>query len=89
MTAVFFSFHLFRGRSLVHKGRAHHTETSWYLAASQAMIILINQSVITLSTRDFYSQFVWLLPPIAGKAIYVIFLCDHAIITGFPSRDHV
>ena len=79
----------FSSTPLVYKGRADYTETSWYLAASQAVITSDYQSVITLSTRDFWSQFVWLLPPTGGKATYFVFLFDHAIITGFPGHDHI
>ena len=74
---------------LAYKGRANYTEASWYLAASQAVITSHYRFVITLSTRDFRQQFVWLLPPIGGKATYFVFLCDHAIVTSFPSRDHI
>ena len=82
-------FYLLQGHSQTHKERTHHTEASWYLAASQAVIKPNHQSVITLSTLDFLSQFVWLLPPLGGDTTYVIFGCDYAIITGFPGRDHI
>ena len=66
---IFFCFSLFllvsrafSSTPLVHKGRTNYKETSWYLAASQAVITSNYRSVIMLSTRDFWSQFVWLLP---------------------------
>ena len=90
-------------QSLAHKGRAHVTKASWYLAASLQAVITSNyQYMITLSTRNFFlcvcvcvcvcvrvCVCVWLLHPIGGEATYVVFICDHAIITGFPDRNHV
>ena len=83
----------FSSRPLVYKGRAHCTEASWYLAASQAVIKSYYWSVITLSTRDFWSQFLWLLPPIGGEATYVIPLWSryrhrHSHGVKCYSRDH-
>ena len=79
----------FSSRPLAYKGRAHCIEASWYLAASQAVITSNYRSVITLSTRDFWSQFLWLLPPTGDKATYVVFLCDHAIVTGIVTAWNV
>ena len=50
----FFLAFLFVSRaSQTHEGRVHHTEASWDLEASQAVITSDYQSVIKLSTRDF------------------------------------
>ena len=38
---------------LAYTGRAHYTEASWYLAASQSVITSYYRSVFMLSTRDF------------------------------------
>ena len=84
-----FVLRAFSNRPLAYKGRANYTEASWYLATSQVVITSNYRSVITLSTRDFWSQFLWLLPPTGDKTTHVVFFCDHAIITGFPSRDHI
>ena len=44
--SFFWHFYLFQGHSQTHKGRVHHTEASWDLEASQAVITSNYQSMI-------------------------------------------
>ena len=51
--------------------RRHHIIDSFVITLSSRRDHINYQSVITLSTRDFYSQFVWLVPPIGVKVTYL------------------